>query len=266
VSIPIYIKKCPKCNEIKSFDEFNSNKRYFDGISYTCKQCQKQYRDDNKENINDSNKKYYYNNQEKINLYHRQYRTDNKENINDSNKKYRANNKDIISEKKKYHLKTDALYQLYNNRLTVEEEPRLADDGVSLEVRCKYCGKYFKPKTGEVRLRIQAIDGTKTGESNLYCSTSCKKSCGTYNKYKHLEGIKPDTSREVGPQLRKLVLERDNWKCQKCNSTSDLHCHHFEGIEINKIESADVDNCITLCKKCHNAIHKHCDMRRKKCK
>lgn len=49
-----------------------------------------------------------------------------------------------------------------------------------------------------------------------------------------------------------------------------LHCHHFEGIEINPIESADIDQCITLCKKCHIWDHKNpCpikDYKRKPCK
>jgi 5-methylcytosine-specific restriction endonuclease McrA len=61
----------------------------------------------------------------------------------------------------------------------------------------------------------------------------------------------------VQPELRKLVLKRDDYTCQKCNATNtELHCHHYEGIEVNPIESADIDQCITLCKKCHNEVHR----------
>lgn len=57
-----------------------------------------------------------------------------------------------------------------------------------------------------------------------------------------------------------MVLKRDNYTCQKCERhqsilNTGLHCHHFEGIKLNPIESADIDMCITLCKPCHKFIH-----------
>jgi 5-methylcytosine-specific restriction endonuclease McrA len=55
-----------------------------------------------------------------------------------------------------------------------------------------------------------------------------------------------------------LVLERDKWKCQKCGKTTDeveLHCHHILPINESPIESADVSNCITLCKYYHKEVH-----------
>jgi len=66
----------------------------------------------------------------------------------------------------------------------------------------------------------------------------------------------------VQPELRKLVLLRDNYTCQKCNTSKEdnpdleLHCHHIDPVINNPIESADIDNCITLCKLCHKEIHK----------
>ena len=70
-------------------------------------------------------------------------------------------------------------------------------------------------------------------------------------------GFKKATSREVQPELRQMVLERDGWTCQRCEETEvELHCHHITGILQNPIESADMDNCITLCKKCHKEVHK----------
>ena len=56
-------------------------------------------------------------------------------------------------------------------------------------------------------------------------------------------------------------------QCGKGKDEAPLHCHHSEGIEINPIESADIDICFTLCKECHNELHKEswCDMRRRPC-
>jgi len=134
---------------------------------------------------------------------------------------------------------------------------RNKEDSNVLEVKCMYCGRWYMPKLSSVKNKIQSINGTGGGESNLYCSDECKRACPTYKQHLYPKDFKLNTSREVQPALRKLVLERDNYTCQKCDSTDkELHCHHYEGIEVNPIESADMDICITLCKDCHNEIHK----------
>ena len=74
-----------------------------------------------------------------------------------------------------------------------------------------------------------------------------------------VQRFKLATSREVQPELRKLVLKRDDYKCQKCLKGLDevqLHCHHIDPIINNPVESADIDNCVTLCKACHKEVHK----------
>jgi len=130
-------------------------------------------------------------------------------------------------------------------------------DSNILEVKCMYCGRWYVPGLLSVKSKIQSINGKIGGESNLYCSDECKKACPTYRQIKYPKDFKINTSREVQPALRKLVLERDNYTCQKCGVTDkELHCHHYEGIEVNPIESADMDMCITLCKDCHNEVHR----------
>jgi hypothetical protein len=160
-------------------------------------------------------------------------------------------------------------FDTYNNQISLYEKTRRSHNNREiLEVVCHHCKCWFVPKTTDVRRRIQSITNISKGGQNLYCSDECKNNCSIYGQKKHPRdfNININNSREVQPQLRKLVLERDNWTCKKCgDSYTQLHCHHYEGVELNPIESADVDNCITLCKKCHNAVHKHCDMRRNKC-
>lgn len=58
-------KKCPSCNEIKSYDDFGRNKKNFNGIAATCKICKsvrdKEYREDPKyRDKNLRRKKDYY--------------------------------------------------------------------------------------------------------------------------------------------------------------------------------------------------------------
>ena len=151
-----------------------------------------------------------------------------------------------------------AKYDIYQPQL----EPygikcrRNKEDNDILEVKCIYCNRWYKPSRTSVNNKIKAINGDGSGECNLYCSDECKKACPTYRRKKYPKDYKLNTSREVQPELRKLVLKRDNYTCQKCGiMNTELHCHHYEGVEVNPVESADMDQCITLCKECHNNIH-----------
>ena len=53
--------------------------------------------------------------------------------------------------------------------------------------------------------------------------------------------------------LRRVVLERDGWRCQQCGSFRNLDVHHM------KRRSALGDdaeaNLITLCRNCHQILH-----------
>lgn len=150
-----------------------------------------------------------------------------------------------------------ASYITYAHQIDyVEEVRRNKNDIDILEVKCTYCGKWYKPSSDEIHNRINALKGLYKGELRLYCSKECKKSCPIYRKHKHPKKKVLGTSREVSSDLRKLVLKRDNYKCIKCNNIKELHCHHILPISSNPLESADIDNCITLCIKCHKEVHK----------
>lgn len=56
-----------------------------------------------------------------------------------------------------------------------------------------------------------------------------------------------ELNREVQPELRKMVLKRDDYKCVKCDSKGPLHCHHILPVTTDSLVSADIDNCLTLC-------------------
>lgn len=54
---------------------------------------------------------------------------------------------------------------------------------------------------------------------------------------------------------RKLVFERDNYTCQLCGNNKKIHAHHIKRFKHFKELRTDINNGITLCKKCHNSIH-----------
>lgn len=49
------------------------------------------------------------------------------------------------------------------------------------------------------------------------------------------------------------VKDRDNYSCQVCGSTSNLHVHHMSGYD--QIPNEPIDCLITLCSVCHKAEH-----------
>jgi 5-methylcytosine-specific restriction endonuclease McrA len=153
-------------------------------------------------------------------------------------------------------------------KLTIEEEP--IEVNSEIQCRCTHCKQYFTPTRQQLHSRIYSLSGRYKGECRLYCSDKCKDLCPIYGQKTHYKDnniTKPDTSRPDQPELKQNVLKRDNFECQRCGSSEDLHCHHITGVEINPIESADIDNCITLCYTCHQKVHSsgHCDVRRRPC-
>ena len=126
-------KGCPKCEVIKSIDNFSKCKSSRDGLKNYCKSCAsiakkkydkenqdkiKKYREDNnekykeyfdnyyqenKEKLKEKSKENYFNNKEEKLEYIKEYNRLNKEKIKQRRKKYRENNKDIVKEKENKH-------------------------------------------------------------------------------------------------------------------------------------------------------------------
>ncbi len=132
-----------------------------------------------------------------------------------------------------------------------------------LQIKCIYCGRWFIPTIISVRNRIIALNkdaaGRTCGEGRFYCTDRCKEACPTFRMRKYHKGFKKGSSREVQPELRKMVFERDNYICQSCGKSANeiqINCHHIYPVAIEPIESADIDNCITLCIECHKRVHR----------
>lgn len=150
-------------------------------------------------------------------------------------------------------------FDFYADKLILFEEVRRdPNNEMYLQVRCNYCNSWINPTSGEVQRRISYAHGTYSGygEPRFYCKdTKCKQNCSIFGQQLYPKGYKINSSREVQPELRKMCFERDNWICQKCGSKVNLHCHHTDPVINNPLESADLDNVITLCKDCHKEVH-----------
>ncbi len=55
---------------------------------------------------------------------------------------------------------------------------------------------------------------------------------------------------------RKGILNRDSYTCQNCGSKENLEVHHIKSFAEHEEERYSTENGITLCRKCHMALHK----------
>jgi 5-methylcytosine-specific restriction endonuclease McrA len=52
---------------------------------------------------------------------------------------------------------------------------------------------------------------------------------------------------------KQAMYRRDNWRCRHCNSSHNLTPHHI--VFQSQGGTDDLDNLVTLCIVCHNAVH-----------
>ena len=272
-----YHKKCKRCicDDRKIYQQQNKEKiakvKQIHRLNHKAEIAKKnkEYRDKNREILSEKkresyyknwtfnkkqSRKYYQKNSDRLKQYAKEYRKNNMEKI----LQYQLSNSENLKQKHYTYLRSPAIYTTHMNSLTIDEAPRLADNGLYIEIKCSYCGKYYIPTNREIQNRTQALLGNLSSESRCYCSKHCKAACPIFGKVKYPKGFKLATSREVQPELRQLTLARDNYTCQKCGKTIEevqLHCHHILPINESPVESADVSNCITLCKECHQHAH-----------
>lgn len=146
----------------------------------------------------------------------------------------------------------------------VEFDKKRENDYGKIEVECTYCGKWFVPSAIQLDNRINTLKRNGVG-GNFYCSDGCKKMCPDHyqvlwpKNYKPYENSPYKNQVEVIPEVRKIVFERDNWQCQKCESMNTLECHHIDPVSKEPFFANDPESCITLCKRCHKEVHINID-------
>lgn len=124
-------KKCSRCKEVKSLDEFVKAKSTKDGFYASCKKCgrarYKQYYLNNKEKVIQHTKQYRKNNIEKMKEwqkeYGREYRTKNIERQKQYTKEYYLNNKEKERLRSKKFFENNPNYRTEYNKKWKENNP-----------------------------------------------------------------------------------------------------------------------------------------------
>lgn len=65
-----------------------------------------------------------------------------------------------------------------------------------------------------------------------------------------------DRSTSQTKTWRRKIYMRDEYKCRCCGSTHRINAHHIYTYHDNQDIAFEIDNGITLCKKCHIEFHK----------
>jgi hypothetical protein len=105
-------KVCTKCKIEKNENEFSKNKRTKDGLECRCKECEKQYREDNKEKLREQKRQYHQENREEILEKKKQYGLEHKKEKSEYDKKYRLKNKEKRNKQRQERLKNDICFKL----------------------------------------------------------------------------------------------------------------------------------------------------------
>ena len=178
--------------------------------------------------------------------------TDYKINFNNARKEKRYNIK-FLKEKYPFFSKMEEMR--YNPDNPNEKE---------IQVHCKnhLCenskekGGWFTPTASQIKNRKDFLEHKGEDKCYFYCSQECKNTCLLYNL--HSDPYKKETevpyTQEENTIWKSMVLEQDNYECQKCGSKEDLHCHHIHPVKTHPHLVLDLDNGITLCKDCHYGI------------
>jgi len=252
-------------------DKIKANKKaYHIANPEKKKAIDKAYREVNKEKLSVSSKVWRAINNEKQKVYFKAYhKTNHDKHIAQAKIYYSANKEKVNANRKALHianpkkkkamdkvyLSKNAKYETYKDKLKIYENISQNVNGILL-VECAYCGKNYNPTNTQVNRRIQAINGSISGEQRFYCSKLCKIACPTYGQKTRYKFQHIGYTREVPAEFRQIALLDRNYTCEKCGSDENgLHVHHIAGQTESPMEMADLPNVKVLCASCHKAAH-----------
>jgi hypothetical protein len=264
----IVYQKCSKCGEwLESNTENFRHRKDRDTTHTICRKCEvvlttKYYRE-NIEKKSEYRKEYHKNHKKEhkewSEAYYKDYieREGVREQRRKSTQQWQNRNvehrKNYTKQHGKIYRANKAKFEVYAHQLTIDEDPIVDKDGYIL-TKCTYCGRYFSPTNVMIHNRIRALNRSSSCECRLYCSDNCKQACPVFGRQWFYKDGETTAAREVDPVFRKMVLERDEYQCQRCGKTIEeevLHVHHIQTYEKNKMLANDMNNAMTLCKTCH---------------
>lgn len=270
------MKKCSKCKKEKKEFEFGKDSYRPDGLCCSCKECQKEYRENNKE----KKRNYYLDNREKIIKRQNAFQSKHREEKRQYNKLYGP----------EYHIKHKCEAKYIFRRYKSDAKRRNIffnlkfDEFVKFENQfCEYCGEELD------RIRIDRLDNSQGYIFNncVPCCQICNITKNTLNVNEWKEYIEQIIIFNKTGQTRTITRQRsfignskqflnyrynakrknisfgisfeeflffDKKPCYYCGTITD----NFIGIDrIDNMVGYDLNNCVPCCKICNGG--KNCN-------
>lgn len=201
-------KKCSKCGEVKSLDEFFNDKRAKKGKRSWCKKCEikqnKEWEKNNKEWIADYRKKYQQKNKEKLLAYSGKYREGHKSESSDYQKEWYKNNR----EKRLGQLKE---YNRQHKNKILEYRKQWYDD--NREKRLEQNKRYNKLHRNEINARLRERRETDLKyKLNKNISRVINFSLRDNKKGRHWENLMGYNYNDLIKRLKKTMPEGYTWQ------------------------------------------------------
>lgn len=160
--------------------------------------------------------------------------------------------------------------QLYHSLECQAKAKALRKWGELTDRTCPICEKTFTPKRGK-----QVCCSPKCTFRKIYLENLDKKKQQAHEyrlknidviraKDKERNAKRKDSKRESDKQYRDniyfsgnkvIALERDGYKCRRCDATENLAMHHIDGSGQSEHPNNDLGNLETLCDSCHTKHH-----------
>lgn len=161
-------------------------------------------------------------------------------NFQKGHKCVKCGNKSTASKSRKSLSTVSSIFEDAGCKLTSEV---YVNNQTPLDYIC-VCGKASKTSLSNFQKGVRCME----------CGISKLKGENNYQWNPNKE--KDDRNTPEYREWRKAVLHRDEYMCQKCG---ELHwaitAHHIINFKDNVEHRYDVDNGITLCRKCHSEFH-----------
>lgn len=177
------LKQCTKCKKLLPLTKFSHDKNRKDGFYLYCKDCCKQSREANKEQINEQRKQFREANRDSLRAQYKQFRTIHRDRKNEQNrrsytihkdrasrydKKYREKNREILLQSKREYYKTDrgkvvARAQTHRRRAQKRDIPgTLTSQQIQQKLKsqhyaCYYCSARFEKRNGRYIYHLDHI-------------------------------------------------------------------------------------------------------------
>ena len=127
------MKVCSKCKESKGLEEFNKNSKAKDGLRSQCKDCEKEYEQNNKEKIAERKKKYNQKNKVEIAKRNKDWRLKNRPELLEKKKQYYEKNKEKIAEHDREYRKKNP-YQIQSTSLSSSARKRAKQKNIPIDL------------------------------------------------------------------------------------------------------------------------------------